>query len=60
VILSNSEGLLTALETRRQSVSGVSIEEEAANLIRFQNSFAANARVISVWDSIFQAILGMV
>jgi flagellar hook-associated protein FlgK len=56
----NSGGLLTALETRRQSVSGVSIEEEAANLIRFQNSFAANARVISVWDSIFQAILGMV
>jgi flagellar hook-associated protein FlgK len=57
---SNSEGLFTALEIRRQSVSGVSIEEEAANLIRFQNSFAANARVISVWDSIFQAILGMV
>jgi flagellar hook-associated protein FlgK len=57
---SNSEGLLSALETRRQSVSGVSIEEEAANLIRFQNAFAANARVISVWDSIFQAILGMV
>ncbi|MEY3370872.1 MAG: Flagellar hook-associated protein [Cyanobacteriota bacterium] len=57
---SNSQGLLTALETKRQSVSGVSIEEEAANLIRYQNSFAANARVINVWDSIFQAILGMV
>ena len=56
----NSDSLLTSLESRRQSISGVSIEEEAANLIRFQNSFAANARVISVWDSIFQSIIAMI
>jgi flagellar hook-associated protein FlgK len=56
----NSDSLLTSLETRRQSMSGVSIEEEAANLIRFQNSFAANARVISVWDNIFQSIISMI
>jgi len=56
----NSDSLLSSLDSRRQSISGVSIEEEAANLIRFQNSFAANARVISVWDSIFQSIISMI
>jgi flagellar hook-associated protein FlgK len=57
---SNSEGLYTALDNRRQSISGVSIEQESADLIRFQNAFAANARVINIWNSVFDSILGMV
>lgn len=56
----NSENLYVSLDNRRQSISGVSIEEEAANLIKFQNSFSANARVINIWDSVFESILGMV
>lgn len=56
----NSENLFNSLDGRRKSISGVSIEEEAANLIKFQNSFAANARVINIWDQIFESILGMV
>lgn len=56
----NSGELYLSLDNRRQSISGVSIEEEAANLIKFQNSFSANARVINIWDSIFESILGMI
>jgi flagellar hook-associated protein 1 FlgK len=40
--------LLTNLENRRQEVSGVSIEEEMINTVRFQQAFQASARFISV------------
>lgn len=55
----NSLSLFQSLDDRRQAIMGVSIEEEAANLIRFQNAFSANARVISTWNSIFDSILGI-
>ena len=41
-----------------QSVSGVNLDEEAANLIRFQQAYQANAQVISVANSLFQTLLG--
>lgn len=56
----SSIALYESLDNRRQSISGVSIEEETANLIKFQNSFSANARVISIWNEIFDSILGIV
>ncbi len=39
------------------SVSGVSLDEEAANLIRFQQSYAAAARIITTAKEIFETIL---
>lgn len=45
---------------RRTSVSGVSIDEEMVNLIRYQNAYAAAARVISTADEMLQTVLGMV
>jgi flagellar hook-associated protein FlgK len=56
----NSGALFQSLDDRRQSLSGVSIEEEAANLIKFQTSFAANSRVINIWNDVFESILGMI
>jgi flagellar hook-associated protein 1 len=44
--------LLTNLENRRQEISGVSIEEEMINIIRFQQAFQASARYISVISEI--------
>ncbi len=55
----NSGSLLQSLSDRRQSIMGVSVEEEAAELIRQQNAFGANARVISTWDEIYQTILNI-
>ncbi len=40
--------LLTNLENRRQEVTGVSIDEEMINTIRFQQAFQASARFVSV------------
>lgn len=51
-----SQVLINATEAR-DSVSGVNLDEEAVNLTRFQQSFQAAARVISVSNEIFQSLL---
>jgi flagellar hook-associated protein 1 FlgK len=40
-----------------QSVSGVNLDEEAANLIRYQQAYMAIAQMIRVADTIFQSVL---
>jgi flagellar hook-associated protein 1 FlgK len=40
--------LLFNLENQRQEISGVSVEEEMINIIRFQQAFQASARYVSV------------
>ncbi len=40
--------LLVNLENQRQEISGVSVEEEMINIIRFQQAFQASARYVSV------------
>ena len=53
------ENLLYEIENRRESISGVSLDEEAANLIKFQRSFEAGARMIKVTDELLQTILNL-
>ncbi|MEO8325830.1 MAG: flagellar basal body rod C-terminal domain-containing protein [Nitrospirota bacterium] len=47
---------MTAL---RESVSGVSLDEELTNLLSFQRSFEASARMITVADELMQTMLAM-
>lgn len=47
---------LTAL---REGVSGVSLDEELTNLLSFQRSFEASARMITVADDLMQTLLAM-
>jgi len=42
------------------SVSGVSLDEEFANLINFQRAFEASARIIRVGDELLAQILGII
>jgi flagellar hook-associated protein 1 FlgK len=44
----------------QQSVSGVNLDEEAANLVRYQQAYQASAQIISTANSIFNALLGAV
>lgn len=53
----NTELLLSSLTQQQESVSGVSIDEEAINLIRFQQSFAASARFITGTDELIDLIV---
>lgn len=59
----NSDAQQTALEqakSARESVSGVNLEEEAANLLRFQQAFQASAQSITIANSTFQSLLSAV
>ena len=49
--------LHSTLQARRESNAGVNLDEEAANLIRFQQAYEASARVISTANTIFQTLL---
>jgi len=52
--------LLSQAHESRDAASGVNLDEEAANLLRFQQAYQALAQVISVSDSTFQTLLDAV
>ena len=56
----STEMVLAQLENQREAVSGVSLDEEMTNMIRYQRAFDAAARVIATADEMFQTLLGMV
>jgi flagellar hook-associated protein 1 FlgK len=58
--MNTSQQLIAAqLDNQKSAVSGVSIDEEATNLIKFQRAYQAAARVVSVVDEMYQTIIGM-
>ncbi len=44
----------------RESISGVNLDEEAANMLRLQQAYQAAAQLISTADNLFQSLLGAV
>ncbi len=52
--------ILMQLEQQKASYSGVSIDEEMTNLIRFQRSYEASAKLIRVADDMLETLLGLV
>jgi len=51
--------LQSQLATQAGAVSGVNIDEELSNLIQYQNAYGANARVITVVQSLFDTLMQM-
>jgi flagellar hook-associated protein 1 FlgK len=49
--------LVTQFQTQQQSVSGVNLNEEAANLLQEQQIYQANSKVIQIASSLFDTIL---
>jgi flagellar hook-associated protein 1 FlgK len=49
--------LLSGAEQRLAGIQGVNLDEEAANLIQYQQSYAAAARIITVARETFQTLL---
>ncbi|NBW39567.1 flagellar hook-associated protein FlgK [bacterium] len=47
-------------ETKRDQISGVSLDEEFTNLVKFQKAFEANARVLRSAQDILDTIIGLV
>ncbi len=52
--------MVNQLESQRQSTSGVNLDEEAANLITYQKSYEAAAKMISIGSDLLETIMGMV
>ena len=55
----HQQALYGELENYRQSVSGVSLEEEAVNMIQDQTVFNASAKAMKVRDELFNTILSI-
>lgn len=54
------QGLLDQAIATRDSISGVNLDEEAANLIRYQQAYQAAAQVISTASTLFDTLLAAV
>jgi flagellar hook-associated protein 1 FlgK len=48
------------LAAYRESVSGVSLDEEMVNLIKYQNAFSAAAQLINVADEMMETVVNMI
>jgi len=57
---SAQEVLLTQAKQTRENLAGVNLDEEAANLIKFQQSYQAAAKAISVANSLFDTLIGAI
>ncbi|WP_096084585.1 flagellar hook-associated protein FlgK [Agaribacterium haliotis] len=53
-----AEQVLEQSQKLRDSISGVNLDEEASDLIRFEQMYAANAQVISVARELFNTLIG--
>ncbi len=51
--------MMEELEAYRESVSGVSLDEEAANLVRYQYAYQAAAKVLRVADDLFEILTSL-
>ncbi len=54
---SGQDVLVNSMYNQREQVSGVSLDEEMTNLMRFQKSYAAAARVVTMMDDLLDKVV---
>ncbi len=54
------DAIATYINTSRESVSGVSSDEETVNLTVYQSAYEASATMMSTWSEIYQTTINMV
>lgn len=52
-----STGILAQATSLRERLSGVSIDEETANMVRFQHAYQASAKIMQAADEMFRTVL---
>lgn len=57
--LEQQEHIYQQVEGYRESVSGVSLDEEAINMMKFQKGFEASAKMIQVADQMMDTVLSL-
>lgn len=58
--VSTTAAVMTQIDNQRQAISGVNIDDEMANMLRYQRSYQAAAKALSVMDSVTEDLLGMI
>jgi flagellar hook-associated protein 1 FlgK len=54
------ETLLQQAETAREAKSGVNLDEEAADLVRYQQAYQAAAQIINTSNQLFQTLISAI
>ena len=54
-----ANGILMQTQSLKDRLSGVSLDEEAANLIRYQHAYEAAAKVMQTADKMFETVLSI-
>jgi len=57
---SAQESLLNQATLERESLAGVNLDEEAANLLKYQQSYQAAAQVVTVANTLFDTLIGAI
>jgi flagellar hook-associated protein 1 FlgK len=52
-----SQSIANSIEKDRSSVAGVNLDEEAAKLLQYQQSYQASAKMLQISQSIFDTLL---
>ena len=55
--LDNANSIVASLSNQRQSVSGVSLDEEMTNLVSYQRGYEACAKVMAAMDSMLNTLI---
>lgn len=55
--LESHKAMMDDLRGLRDSISGVNIDEELADILKFQHGYNAAAKFITVWDSLLDTII---
>jgi len=58
-MVENQDTLVNQLENKRQSISGVSLDEEMANMIKYQQAYNASAKLISNANRMLDSLMGI-
>jgi len=56
LVADTADALYTQAYNRNQETKGVNLDEEAANLVKFQQAYQASSRIISVANTIFDTL----
>ncbi len=60
MVFESQQALARQAQDRHDALSGVNLDEEAANLLRFQQAYQAAAQVVTAFDTMFQSLLDAV
>jgi flagellar hook-associated protein 1 FlgK len=51
--------MVTQIQQAQQSLSGVNLDEEAANLLRYQQAYQASGKVLQLASTLFDTLLNL-